>query len=124
LPILMGRGIAVTWSAGAMGIVIGRLLGATVLWTAIGVGLGLAVRHQVAAIAGVLIWLLAGEGVLSSLLPNIARYFPGAAGFAVAGINPADGLAPGVAALLLGGYALTATLAGAVFVQRRDIAAA
>ena len=35
-----------------MAVIVGRLVGATVLWTAIGVGLGLAVKHQVAAIAG------------------------------------------------------------------------
>ena len=94
LPILVARGIDVTWSTSALVEVVGRLVGATVLWTAIGVGLGLAVRHQVAAIAGTLIWLLAAEGILSGLVPNVAKFFPGAAGFAIVGINSASLLTP------------------------------
>jgi ABC-2 type transport system permease protein len=121
LPILVARGIDVTWSTSALVEVIGRLIGATVLWTAIGVGLGLAVRHQVAAIAGTLIWLLAAEGILSGLVPNVAKFFPGAAGFAIVGINSASLLTPGLAALLLGAYALAAVTLGGVLMQRRDI---
>ena len=121
VPILIVKGIEVTWSTGALALVVGRLLGATVLWTAIGVGLGLAVKHQVAAIAGTLVWLLAAEGILSGLIPNVAKYFPGAAGFAVVGINSTDLLRPAVGALLLGAYAMAAVAAGAVLMQRRDI---
>jgi ABC-type transport system involved in multi-copper enzyme maturation permease subunit len=121
VPILIVKGIQVTWSAGALAVVVGRLLGASVLWTAIGVGLGLAVKHQVAAIAGTLVWILAAEGILSGLIPNVAKYFPGAAGFAVVGINSTQLLTPALGALLLGTYALVAIAAGAVLMQRRDI---
>jgi ABC-2 type transport system permease protein len=121
VPLLLAKGIEITWSAPAMAEVVGRLVGATVLWTAIGVGLGLAVKHQVAAIAGALVWLLAAEGIFSGLVPNIAKYFPGAAGFAIVGINPADLLTPGLGALLLGSYAAVAIGVGAVLMQRRDI---
>ena len=121
VPMLLVKGVDVTWSASAMTEVIGRLVGATVLWTAIGVGLGLAVKHQVAAIAGSLVWLLAAEGLLSGLVPNISKYFPGAAGFAIVGINPAELLTPGMGALVLGGYAVAAIAAGAVLMERRDI---
>jgi ABC-2 type transport system permease protein len=122
IPLLVAKGIDVTWSTGALAVIVGRLVAATVLWTAIGVGLGLAVRHQVAAIAGALIWLLAAEGILSGLVPDVAKYFPGAAGFAIVGINPADLLTPALGAVLLGGYALVAVVTGAVLMQRRDIA--
>ena len=121
VPLLMTKGVDVTWSATAMAEVVGRLLGATVLWTAIGVGLGLAVKHQVAAIAGTLVWLLAAEGILSGLVPDVAKYFPGAAGFAIVGINPAELLTPALGALLLGAYAVVAVAAGGVLMQRRDI---
>jgi ABC-type transport system involved in multi-copper enzyme maturation permease subunit len=117
---LLAKGVEIVWSASAMAEVVGRLVGATVLWTAIGVGLGLAVKHQVAAIAGALVWLLAAEGIFSGLVPNIAKYFPGAAGFAIVGINPADLLTPGLGALLLGSYAAVAIGVGAVLMQRRD----
>ena len=121
VPLLMTKGVEVAWSTPAMAEVVGRLVGATVLWTVIGVGLGLAVKHQVAAIAGALVWLLAAEGILSGLVPNVAKYFPGAAGFAIVGINPADLLTPGMGALLLDGYAFAAVAAGSVLMQRRDI---
>jgi hypothetical protein len=121
VPILIVKGIEIAWSTGALAVVVGRLVAASVLWTALGVGLGLAVKHQVAAIAGTLIWLLAAEGILSGLVPNVAKYFPGAAGFAVVGINPAELLAPGLGALLLGAYAAAAVAAGAILMRRRDI---
>ncbi len=122
VPILIVKGIEVTSSTGSLALVVGRLLGATVLWTAVGVGLGLAVKHQVAAIAGTLVWILAAEGILSGLVPNVAKYFPGAAGFATVGINSADLLTPGFGATLLGAYALVAVAAGGILMRRRDIA--
>ena len=122
VPILVIKGIDVMWSTGALAMIVGRLVAATVLWTAVGVGLGLAVKHQVAAIAGTLVWLLAAEGILSGLVPNVAKYFPGAAGFAIVGINPAELLTPILGAALLGGYALVAVATGAILMQRRDIA--
>ena len=122
VPILIAKGFEVTWSMGALAVTVGRLLGATVLWTAIGVGLGLAVKHQVAAIAGALVWLLAAEGILSGLVPNVAKYFPGAAGFAFVGINPEELLTPALGALVLSTYALLAITAGGILMQHRDIA--
>ena len=121
VPLLVAKGVEITWSAPAMAEVIGRLVGATMLWTAIGVGVGLAVKHQVAAIAGALVWLLAAEGIFSGLVPDVAKYFPGAAGFAIVGINPAELLTPTMGALLLGGYAAVAVASGAILMQRRDI---
>ena len=121
VPILVVKGIGITWSTGALAVVVGRLVAATVMWTALGVGLGLAVKHQVAAIAGTLVWLLAAEGLLSGLVPNVAKYFPGAAGFALVGINSTELLTPALGALLLGAYATIAVAAGAVLMQRRDI---
>ena len=121
VPILVVKGIEITWSTGALALVVGRLVAATMLWTALGVGLGLAVKHQVAAIAGTLVWLLAAEGLLSGLVPNVAKYFPGAAGFSVVGIDSNDLLTPALGALLLGTYAAVAVAAGAVLMQRRDI---
>ena len=122
LPLLVAKGVDVTWSTAALSVVVGRLVAATVLWTAIGVGLGLAVKHQVAAIAGTLVWLLAAEGIFSGLVPDVAKYFPGAAGFATVGINSAELLTPAIGAALLGAYALLAVAIGAVLMQRRDIA--
>lgn len=121
VPLLLADGWDAAVSAGAMTQVLGRLIVATMLWTTIGVGLGLAVRHQVAAVAGALVWMVAGEGIVAGFLPDIARYFPGAAGFSVVGINAGDLLAPAAAAMLLGGYAMLAIVAGGALMRRRDI---
>jgi ABC-2 type transport system permease protein len=121
VPLLLADGWEPAVSASAMAKVVGRLALATTLWTTIGVGLGLAVRHQVAAVAGALVWMVAGEGIVAGFLPNIARYFPGAAGFSVVGVNGGGLLAPAAAAMLLGGYAMFAIAVGGALMRRRDI---
>jgi ABC-type transport system involved in multi-copper enzyme maturation permease subunit len=122
VPMLVAKGVDPTWSVGPLAMTIVRMLGASAVWGAIGVGVGLAVKHQVAAIAGSLIWLLAAEGLLSGLVPDVAKFFPGSAGFAVVGINPDVVLTPVAGATVLIGYAVLAVVAGAVLMQRRDIA--
>ena len=80
-------------------------------------------EHQVAAIAGTLVWLLAAEGILSGLVPDVAKFFPGAAGFAIVGINPADLLTPASrCACCSAATRVVAVATGAVLMQRRDIA--
>lgn len=122
VPLLMARGVEVTWSANAIAEVAGRLVVATALWTAIGVGFGLAVRHQVAAVAGALIWILAGEAVLSAFMPELGTYFPGAAGSALVGVNAQGLLAPAMATVVLAGWAIVAAVSGGVLMHRRDVA--
>ena len=61
-------------------------------------------------------------GIVAGLLPGVARYFPGAAGFSIVGINGDGLLAPASAAIVLATYALTAVVAGAALMRRRDIA--
>jgi len=118
--VLMAHGVHVTWSATGMAAVVGRLMAATALWTSIGVGVGLAVKHQVAAIAGTLVWLLAGESILGNVIPHVAKYFPGSAGAGVVGLSSGF-LRPGVAALVLGAYAVVAVVTGAALMARRDV---
>jgi len=120
VAVLLTHGVHVTWSTVEMAKMTGRLMTATVLWTSIGVGAGLAVKQQVAAIAGGLVWLLAGEGILGNVIPHVAKYFPGSAGEGVVGIGSTF-LAPGIAALVLGGYAVVAVATGAVLMARRDV---
>ncbi len=122
VPMLAAKGVEVTWSIGPLAETVGRMLAASAAWGALGVGVGLAVKHQVAAIAGSLIWLLAAEGILSGLIPDVARFFPGSAGFAFVGINPDSVLTPVLGAAVLVGYAAAAVTAGAALMQRRDIA--
>jgi ABC-type transport system involved in multi-copper enzyme maturation permease subunit len=122
LPWLTAEGIAITWSIGPLAEVCGRLVVAGVLWSTIGVGLGLAVRHQAAAIVGAAVWLMAGETAVAALLPDAAKYLPGAAGDAIAGFGATDLLAPGMAVAILIGWAALATVIGNRLMRRRDIA--
>lgn len=122
VPTLTGRGVSISWSTGVMAAMGGRLLGATALWTAIGVGVGLAVRHQVAAIAGALIWVTVGEALIAQFATEIGRYLPVSALASVVSPNSPDLLAPGVAAVVLVGWTLLATVTGGVLMRRRDIA--
>ena len=121
LPLLAAKGATVAWTAGAVAGTSVRLLLATSLWSCIGVGFGLAVRHQVAAIAGALLWMIAAEGLLSGFIPRAARFFPGAAGGAVVGVGGTDQLTPALGAMVLAGYAAAAVAIGATLMRRRDV---
>jgi ABC-2 type transport system permease protein len=119
---LAAKGAHVTWSIGPLAAMGGSLVVASVLWAAIGVGVGVAVRHQVAAIVGALLWTLVGESAIDALLPDVGGYLPGSAGSAIVGVDAANLLAPGVAVAVLAGWTVLATVVGAQLMQRRDIA--
>lgn len=115
-----GKGAVVTVAVAALVATIGKLLGVTALWAAIGVGVGLAVKHQVVAVAGALIWLFVGEQLLGALASGVARFLPTHAANAVFGGEPGS-LAPVPAALMLAAWAVAALAAGAAAMSRRDI---
>jgi ABC-2 type transport system permease protein len=118
VPWLLASGASVHGSVVPLLGWFGRLLLIDLLWAAIGVGIGAAVRHQVAAIAGGLLAVTIGESLLASLVPTVARFLPGNASGAVAGIGLTGPLAG--AAILLA-WAAASTAAGTVAMERRDI---
>jgi len=89
----------------------------------VGVGVAALVRNQVAALVGMLVWVLVVEGLLMSLLhtPSLGKWLPSAA--AAAAISSPGGarLSRLGGSLLLAGYALAFALAGTRLVVRRDI---
>jgi ABC-2 type transport system permease protein len=88
----------------------------------VGVGVAALVRNQVAALVGVLVWVLLVEGLLMSLLniPSLGKWLPSAATAALT--NPGGGQLSRLAGtLLLAGYALALALVGTRLVVRRDI---
>ena len=94
------------------------------LWAAIGLGVGVTVTHQVAAIVGTILWVLVAEGLVEMLAAPVARFLPQHATASMLGIAAADAslVAPLVGAgLLIGWAALSAGLGTRVFV-RRDVA--
>ena len=88
------------------------------LWAAIGVGIGAAVRHQVAAIVGPVFWLLVVEEMAASRLGHWAGYLPAQAGFGL--VSPGV-RAVYVPALVLAAWAAVAWTFGTVAMRRRDI---
>jgi ABC-2 type transport system permease protein len=101
----------------------GALAGA--LFAAIGVGIGAAVRNQVATVVGLCVWLLFLEPLLLGDVPSAAKYAPEASAGAVAGAiqsQIADTLVvPALGVVLLVAYAGLAAVAGAVLITRRDV---
>jgi len=90
----------------------------------LGVGVGVAVQHQVAAIVGTLMWLLVAEGLLGGFLPEVSKYLPAHAADALMGATGGDPvlLAPAIGGLLLAGWAALSAGVGTTLLERRDVA--
>jgi ABC-2 type transport system permease protein len=98
------------------------LVGAMALWAVIGAGLGAIVRHQVAVVAGGLIWILMLENLGAGFLEERGRYLPGQTVHAMARTSEAvDLLGSGSAALLMAAYAALFIAAALTITRRRDI---
>jgi ABC-2 type transport system permease protein len=121
--ILASKGVEVTIYAGPLATQIGLVAGAGVVWAMFGVGVGAAVRHQVAAIVGALVWLLVGESLAEMFAPGAARFLPGHAASAMIEQATGGSQLPGsTGAVVLIAWVAAAIAAGVVAMQRRDIA--
>jgi ABC-2 type transport system permease protein len=119
------RGITVSLGAGDfVQMIVGGGVGAA-LWAILGTGIGAFLRSQIAAVAGLCLWLLLIENILIGNVPAAAKYAPGASGGALAGLIPNAGtttlLAPALGVALLVGYAAIAAATGLLAIERRDI---
>ncbi len=101
------KGIALDIAVGPLAVWFGKLLLIDLLFAAIGVGVGLAVRHQVAAIVGSIVLVTIVEDLLSGLAPKLAPYFPTAGVWSIAGFGGAI-MSPVGGALVLGAWAVGA----------------
>ena len=122
LPWLSAKGLAVSVLDGDLGRVLAGTLLAAGLCGLLGVGVGALVRNQVAALVGVLVWVVVVEGLLLNLLnaPSLGKWLPSAVAAALT--NPGgDHLSRWAAALLFAAYGFAFALAGTRFVVRRDI---
>jgi ABC-2 type transport system permease protein len=122
---LAARGIPISLTSGDFARLLGGGAIAAGLFAAIGVGIGAAVRNQVATIIGLCIWSLLIETILIGNVPSAGKYTPGAAAGAIAGAaqtaDPARLIGLVLGFLLLAGYALAAAGLGARAITRRDI---
>ncbi len=101
----------------------------TVLASVLGLGVGVVVRHSVAAISGLIVWWLVVENLVWAFLPEtVSRFLPFYAGGALLGVEVdtttpetlAVALSRTQDALVFGGYAALALAAGTVLLYRRD----
>jgi hypothetical protein len=93
------------------------------LYSILGVGFGALVRNQVAAIVTALLWVLVGEALLVSFLPEVGRWTPGGAAAAMTHLDPTRGgdlLPPALGAVLFVAYGLALSW-GVSTTVRRDI---
>jgi ABC-2 type transport system permease protein len=106
---------------------LGRVVGVAVLGAGlcglVGVGVGVLVRNQVAALVGTLVWVLVVEGLLMGLvnIPSLGRWLPSAA--AAAAITSPGGahLSRLAGTLVFAGYGLALAVVGTRLMVRRDI---
>jgi len=119
---LEARSIDVALSRGDYALLLAGGMATASLWAAFGVGIGALVRQQVAAVAGLAIWLLFMESLLVSFVPDVGRLAPGAAGMALAGVDAGPLLSPVVGGALLAAYSTVAVLVGTIACARRDVA--
>lgn len=97
---------------------------ATVCFGLLGVALGSLTRSTVGAIAGGLLWIqLVEVAVLQNVAPSLGRWLPTEAAVSLtgAGSSTAGLLAPGLAALVLVGWAAVITAGSAVVTLPRDV---
>jgi ABC-2 type transport system permease protein len=124
VPRLASEGSAANVATIAMLSLLGRVALMSILWATLGVAIGLAVRHQVAAIVGSLVWIMFVEMFLESAAGHVAKFLPVHATTALVGPPNVDDIVlnalPG--GLMLVGWAAAAIVAGAGLMQRRDIA--
>jgi ABC-2 type transport system permease protein len=117
------HGMTITVGWGALGVLLARMILVGVAWSAIGLGVGLAVSHQVAAIVGSLIYLLVVEDLIGTLVPGVVKFLPSNASDSVVGLWASDAnlLAPLAAGVLLAGWVAVSMVAGTRRLQGRDI---
>jgi ABC-2 type transport system permease protein len=92
----------------------------TTLFGILGVALGVLIRNQVLAIASALAWLAVIEHTLVTLIPDVGRWLPVAAGQGIVRTNLDDLLSPLASIAVLAAYGAAIALAGIRVAATRD----
>jgi ABC-2 type transport system permease protein len=85
-----------------------------VAYGVIGVALGALVRHQIAGVVAVLVWMLAVEQILIPVLPEVGRWMPWGAASSLLQLGPSWGFDDELLSAPMGGLVLVAYAAAAV----------
>jgi ABC-2 type transport system permease protein len=96
---------------------------AAALWAVLGLGVGAAVRSQVPAVVGLMVWVLFVENILGESVPAVGKFAPAALGRAIAGATRGATLStPALAVFLLAIYAAAAGGLGWRITTHQDVA--
>jgi ABC-2 type transport system permease protein len=101
-------------------VIVGGLYTAT-LSAAMGVGIGLVVRNQVAGVVGILVWLFVVEPLFSLVDEDLVDYMIGSASASASGGPTEDALSWGSGLAALGVWAVVLVAAGLLVDRRRDV---
>jgi ABC-2 type transport system permease protein len=123
VPWLRSSGIPVELAGDVLGVGVGLVVSAA-LYGALGVSIGALVRNQTTAVAVVLVWLLAVEGLVGDVFTgsDVVDWLPAAAGRALVHGASSDGLPAVAAAALFATYVVVLAGAAVRFTVRRDVA--
>jgi len=118
---LAGRGIDYALDGGQTALLVLGTLAGVALWGAIGVGLGVVVRNQVASIIGLLAWGFVVENLLFAFVPSVGRFGPVHAADAMTGLTTEHLLPAAAGGAMLLVWAIVLAVAGVALVARRDV---
>jgi ABC-2 type transport system permease protein len=126
VPWLGALGVTIHWTDGG---VLESLLSAIVviaIFAVVGIGVGVLVRNQIAAVIGALAYLFVIEPLIQiiPIVKSVYPYLPGAAAGAITGVARGAGaslLTPWLGALVLLGWGLLFAALGWILTIRRDI---
>lgn len=125
VPWLAAKGVAVGWTGNGLVTVMVGALGVVAIFAIVGVGVGVLVRSQVAAVIITLAYLFVAEPLVSVIpvIKETYRYLPGAAGNALAGVsrNQISLLSNWQGGLVLLAWGLLFAALGWMFTVRRDV---
>jgi hypothetical protein len=126
-PWLGTKGVSIGWVSNGLVVTLTRAVIAMAIYAVVGVGVGVLVRNQLAAVIGALAFLYVVEDLFAVIpfLKGCFRFLPGPAGGALVGsTSPGIGgpaLTPVQGGLVFLGWGLALALAGWAFTMRRDI---
>lgn len=121
---LNAKGVTILWSQAELTRILLGAIAAVAIYAVVGVGIGVLLRNQIAAVMVSLAYLLIVEPLLRIIpgIKEVYEYFPGAAASAITAARAGTKvLEPWQGGLLLLGYGMLFAILGWVLTLRRDI---
>jgi ABC-2 type transport system permease protein len=125
VPWLGAKGVTILWIDGGVLQSLLSAIAVIAIFAVVGIGLGVLVRNQIAAVIGALAYLFVLEPLIQIIpvVKDVYPYLPGAAAAAITGSGRAGSslLDPWAGAVVLLGWGLLFAVSGWILTIRRDI---